>query len=67
MRKTISCKVIKSVPLSKSNNGLHSAGKLNARHAGIGDVGALTYTNRLIIIRTDPDDGLTARALDFCV
>ncbi len=67
MRKTISCKVIKSVPLSKSDDGLRGAGKLNARHAGIGDVAALTYTNRLIIIRTDPDDCPTARALDFCV
>jgi hypothetical protein len=67
MRKTISCKVIKSVPLSKSDDGLRSAGNSNARHAGVSNVAALTYTNRLIIIRTDPDDCLTARSLDFCV
>ena len=67
MRKTISCKVVKSVPLSKSDDGLRGAGKSNARHTGVGDVAALTYTSRLVIARTDIDDGLTAWILDFCV
>jgi hypothetical protein len=59
MRKRISCKVIRSAPLDKSDNIALRADIPQAEYA---DTAALSYTNRLQITRIDVDP--TAQNLD---
>lgn len=67
MRKRISCKIIRSVSLGESADGLRKVGRPIASMAKAREVASLTYTNRLVITRTSIDDCFAARALDFCV
>ena len=44
MRKRISCRVVRSIPLSKSSDALRHTSRSNNRHHKIGDVAAGTPT-----------------------
>jgi hypothetical protein len=67
MRKKISCKIIRSVSLGESADGLRKAGKPKAHRAKTRRTASVTYTNRLVLTRTSIDEGFRTRALDFCV
>ncbi len=62
MRKRIQCRVIRSVPLGKGDEGLKSGGRPSVHDSLIAD--AVTYTHRLVITRTRPDEAPRARTLD---
>ncbi len=66
MRKRISCKVIRSVTLGKTDRGLQCASGSNARRPGTAGAASFTYTSRLVVTRTDIEDGFGARTLDLC-
>jgi len=65
MRKRISCKIVRSVPLGERADKLHNAGKPKAHHAKSRGVASLTYTDRFVVTRTSIDYDLTARTFDF--
>ena len=65
MRKRISCKIIKSVPLGGVDDRPHGC-SVNVQHLKISDIGTSIYTNRLVIIRTCIDEKPTAQMLDCC-
>ncbi len=67
MRKKISCKIIRSVSLGESADGLRKASKPKAHRTKTHRAASVTYTNRLVITRTSIDDDFTTRTLDFCV
>ena len=67
MRKKIPCKVIRSVSLGKSDAGLHGTNGSDAEHAQTVGTAYLTYTARMVVTRTDIDDGFAAHSLDFSV
>ncbi|NQT04024.1 MAG: hypothetical protein HQ580_18505 [Planctomycetes bacterium] len=46
MRKIISCKVIRTIPLSKSSNGLHHTSRSNVRSHNISDAVRTPSTNK---------------------
>jgi len=66
MRKRISCKIIKSVPLGDSGNRLRQDYRTNLQHLKINDIGNSTYTPRLVVIKTCLDEKSAARFLDCC-
>ena len=65
MRKKISCKVIRSVPLIKSDDALWNRGKPSFRRPKTADVAALSYTDRLVVTKARLDDVSAARTLDL--
>jgi hypothetical protein len=65
MKKKISCKVVRSVTLGESDDVLRSAIRSNAERIETPGVASLTYTSRLVVIRTYIDDGFGARTLDL--
>ena len=65
MRKRISCKIIRSVPLGERADKLQDAGKPKTHHAKSRGVASLTYNDRLVVTRTSMDYDLTARTFDF--
>ncbi|MBL7187281.1 MAG: hypothetical protein ISS70_13250 [Phycisphaerae bacterium] len=65
MRKRISCKIIRSVPLGESADELQNTGKPKTHHAKTRGVASLTYTDRLVVTRMSIDYDLTARTFDF--
>ena len=65
MRKKISCKIIRSVPLTKSDDALWNTGKPSARQSRIADAAALSYTDRLVVTKAGLDDVPAARTLDL--
>jgi len=64
MRKKISCKIIRSVPLIKSDDALWNTGRPSTRQTKIADA-ALSYTDRLVVIKANLDDVPAARTLDL--
>ena len=67
MRKKIPCKIIRSVSLGKSDVGLQQANGSDAERTGPAGTACLTYTARMVVTRTDINDGLTAHSVDFRV
>lgn len=78
MRKRISCRVIRSIPLSKSSDILHHTSMSNDSYHKMGPEpsqnaqvrycgNAAIYIDRLEITRVPTDDGLTPQILDFYV
>ncbi|KPK43254.1 MAG: hypothetical protein AMJ65_06355 [Phycisphaerae bacterium SG8_4] len=65
MRKRISCKIIRSVPLGERADKLQNAGKPKAHHANARGVASLTYNGRLVVTRTSMDYDSAARTFDF--
>ncbi len=65
MRKKIPCKVVRSVTLGQSDDALRCAITSNAERMETASVASLTYTSRLVVIRTDIDEALAARTLDL--
>ena len=81
MRKRISCKVVRSIPLSRSSDGLRYVHvSINDKPYNISDASirtpsanaqvrhannSFTYTGSLKITRVPIDDGLTAQILDY--
>ncbi len=66
MRKKIPCKVVRSVTLGKSDDAFRSAGGSNAERLEAASTAYLTYTSRLVVTKTDIDDGFSAETLDLC-
>jgi len=63
MRKRVSCRVVRSIRLGKAGEALHSAST-----SSVGDfraAGPATYTRRLIILRTSPDEAAATQNLDL--
>lgn len=67
MRKRISCKVVRSVTLGKTDDGLQRMSRSGAERRENSCTASLTYTARLVVTRTDIDDCHAVRTLDFCV
>ena len=67
MRKRISCRVIRSVPLDRSDDSLRNVGKPSVHQRIIADAAALTYTGRLVVTRTGLDAAPSPRTLDLYV
>jgi hypothetical protein len=65
MRKRISCKIIRSVPLGERADKLQNAVKPKVHHARTRTVASLTYNNRLVVTRTSLDYDLSTRTFDF--
>ena len=65
MRKKISCKIIRSVPLIKSDDAPWDRGKSSVRQPKIADVAALSYSDRLVVTKANLDDVPAARTLDL--
>ena len=63
MRKRVSCRVIRSVQLGKAGQTLHSASA--SRVGDFRPVGPVTYSRRLVILRTSPDEAAVTRNLDL--
>ncbi|MHC4426474.1 MAG: hypothetical protein ACYSYV_10295 [Planctomycetota bacterium] len=66
MRKRISCKIIKSVPLDAGDDRLRQDCRANVQHPKITDIGTSSYTHRLVVTKTCIDDGPAVRFLDCC-
>jgi len=66
MRKRISCKIIKSVPLGDSGNRLRQDYRTILQHPKTLHIGTSGYTPRLVVIDTSIDDKSTAQFLDCC-
>ena len=66
MRKRITCKVIRSVTLGKSDEGRHVMSGPSFDHAETDGLASLTYTSRMVVTKSDIVDDLTARTLDLC-
>jgi len=64
MRKKISCKIIKSVPLGADGDQPRQSFSENIQHPKINDIGTSIYTPRLLVIKTSINDSSTARFLD---
>jgi len=64
MRKKISCKIIKSVPLGGGDDRLHDGCRTSLQHSKISDIGTSTYTHRLIVTTTCIDNSPAAQILD---
>ena len=65
MRKKIPCKVVRSVTLGESDDGLRCTVRSYAERTETASVASLTYTCRLVVIRADIDEALAARTLDL--
>jgi hypothetical protein len=66
MRKRISCKIIKSVPLDAGDDQPRQGCGANMQHPTISDIGTFTYTPRLVVTKTCIDGSPAARFLDCC-
>jgi len=64
MRKKISCKIIKSVPLGGGGDRLGQSCHTNLQHPKISDIGTSTYTHRLVVTTTCIGDSPAAQILD---
>jgi hypothetical protein len=65
MRKRIPCRVIRSVRLGKGGEAPESASRPSVQDSLVAD--AVTYTHRLTITRTRPDEAAAIQRLDFYV
>ncbi len=63
MRKRIPCRVIRSVRLGKGGEAPQSASRPDVRDSLVSK--AVTYTRRLIITRTSPDEASSVRTFDL--
>jgi len=63
MRKRISCRVIRSVPLGKGGEAPQPKNRPSIRDSLIAE--AATYTRRLTIMRTRCDEAASVRRLDL--
>jgi len=66
MRKKISCKIIKSVPLGTGDDRPRQSCNANMQYPKISDIGTSSYTPRLVVIATSINDSPAARFLDCC-
>jgi hypothetical protein len=66
MRKRISCKIIKSVPLNAGDDRPRQGCGANMQHPIISDTAVYTYTPRLVVTTTCIDDRPAAQFLDCC-
>jgi hypothetical protein len=66
MRKRISCRVVRSVPLGKSDDGLQNANGPSV-HRLVMCPAALFYTDRLVVTRTCIDERPATQVLDLYV
>ncbi|MHC4440074.1 MAG: hypothetical protein ACYS3S_22195 [Planctomycetota bacterium] len=66
MRKRISCKIIKSVPLGAGNNRPRRNSCVNIQHPKTINIGTSSYTPRLVVINASIDDKPAAQFLDCC-
>jgi len=67
MRKRISCKVIRSVPLGACDDRQRSTSRPGIDRPGIGNVAGFTRTGRPLMASACVEDGMRSRALDFYV
>jgi hypothetical protein len=63
MRKRISCKIIRSVPLAGSSDALCNVAMPTTRDFRTAD--GVTYTRRLVITRACPDQAAGVRTFDL--
>ena len=66
MRKRISCKIIKSVPLGTGDNRLRQFCNANVQQPKISYIGTSTYTPRLVVTATCIDEKPATLFLDCC-
>ena len=66
MRKRISCKIIKSVPLGAGGYQPSRSYSVNLQHPKTRQIGTSSYTPRLVVINTCIDDKSAAQFLDCC-
>ena len=66
MRKKISCKIIKSVPLGAGGVRPGRNYSINMQHPKISNIGTSTYTPRLVVTKACIDEKPTAQILDCC-
>ena len=66
MRKKISCRIIKSVPLGTGDNRLSRNCSVNIQHPKTNNTGTSSYTHLLVVINTSIDDKPVAQFLDCC-
>jgi hypothetical protein len=66
MRKRISCKIIKSVPLGAGGDWPSRNVSLNTQHHKTINAGTSSYTPRLLVINASIDDKPAAQFLDCC-
>jgi len=64
MRKRISCKIIKSVPLGAGGDWPGRTYSVNTQHPKTINVGTSSYTPRLVVINASIDDKPAAQFLD---
>jgi hypothetical protein len=64
MRKRISCKVIKSIPLGAPDNRLRQDFSASLHLPKINNVGTSTYTHRLVVTTTSIEEYPPAQLLD---
>ena len=67
MRKRISCRVVRSIPLGVSGDAQQHAGRSDNKRPRISNTAALTYTDRLHITKAAFDERMAAQILDFYV
>lgn len=67
MRKRIPCKVIRSVTLGNNEDNPQSLSSSKTARDQSGQIAWFTYTARLAVTRTDMEDRVGTRFLDFCV
>ncbi len=67
MRKRISCRVIRSIPLGRSGDAHRHASRPDHKHSKISDTAALTYTDRLDGTKVSFDEASAAQILDLYV
>jgi len=67
MRKRISCKVIRSVPLGTCDSGHRIAGRPDAARPGTGNTFGFTRTGRPLTTTAWAEDGMRAQVLDLYV
>ena len=64
MRKRISCKVIKSIPLEAPVNRLRQDFNASLHLPKINNIGTSTYTHRMLVITIPVEEHSPARFLD---
>ncbi len=67
MRKKISCKVIRSVPLGACEGGRHSSGGQEAVRTVAGNVAGFTRTGRPLMTTAWAENGMRSPILDLYV
>lgn len=63
MRKRVSCRVVRSVQLGKAGQTLHSVPASSV--GSFRPVGPVTYSRRLVILRTSPNEATATQNLDL--